>query len=39
MSEEEKEDFNIKDEDALIAIGKVQDEYSTLEILVYEHEK
>jgi len=36
MSEEEKEDYMIKKTDALIVACKVEKEFSSLEIYVYE---
>ena len=39
ISEEEKEDYTIKKSDAIIVGAKIQGDYSTLEIYVYEEEK
>lgn len=39
MSEEEKEDFHIKPTDALIVAAKIEKEFSSLEIYVYEEER
>lgn len=39
VSDEEKEDYQIKPTDALIIAGKVEKEFSSLEIYIYEQEK
>lgn len=36
MSEEEKEDYKIKNTDALIISAKIEKEFSSLEVYVYE---
>lgn len=35
LSDDEKEDYYIKDTDALIVAGKVEKEYASLEVYVY----
>ncbi|KAL4486038.1 hypothetical protein ABPG72_003972 [Tetrahymena utriculariae] len=39
MSEEEKEDFQIKPTDALIVAAKIEKEFSSLEVYVYEEDR
>jgi len=39
ISDEEKEDYTIKKSDAIIVGAKIQGDYSTLEVYVYEEEK
>lgn len=39
MSDEDKEDFQIKPTDALIVAAKIENEYSSLEVYIYEEDK
>ncbi|KAM3138279.1 hypothetical protein pb186bvf_009555 [Paramecium bursaria] len=39
MSDEEREDYQIKSSDALIIAAKIENQYSSLEIYVYEEDK
>lgn len=39
MSDEEKEDFHIKPTDALLIAAKIEKEFSSLEVYVYEEDK
>jgi periodic tryptophan protein 1 len=39
MSEDDAEDYKIKKSDGLAVVGKVENEFSSLEVYVYEKEK
>lgn len=39
LSDDEKEDYYIKDTDAIIVAGKIEKQYSSLEVYVYEQER
>lgn len=39
MSEEDQEDYKIKKSDGLAVVGKVENEFSSLEVYIYEKEK
>lgn len=38
LSDDEKEDYYIKDTDALIVAGKIQKDYASLQVYIYEQE-